>query len=92
MSVSSKSRIQSPSEQSSSAEDVGDEMNAVSPQNHAKGSSPNISSAEKSCENANRFSKDTTRSIGKVLGSTQGSKLKVHIILYLYFCLSSLFC
>ncbi|OIW18278.1 hypothetical protein TanjilG_31418 [Lupinus angustifolius] len=66
--ASPNSRMPSSSEQSSSAEDVIDQVTVVLPKNQAKGSSKKISHAEKSFENENICSEDTTTPMVELQG------------------------
>ncbi|XP_061346857.1 protein MICRORCHIDIA 4-like [Gastrolobium bilobum] len=71
LSASPKSRIQSSSEQSSSCDDISDQI-----KKQAKGGNQKTSNAKKSFENENECFRETTSS-GKTLQSTRESKLKV---------------
>ncbi|XP_061349529.1 protein MICRORCHIDIA 7-like isoform X2 [Gastrolobium bilobum] len=70
LSASPKSRIQSSSEQSSSCDDISDQI-----KKQAKGGNQKTSNAKKSFENDNECLQETTSS-GKALQSTRDSKLK----------------
>ncbi|XP_029130855.1 protein MICRORCHIDIA 7-like [Cajanus cajan] len=82
ISVSPKRRIQSSSEQSSSEDDVSDNGMPMK-----KSQTKYI--AEKSFENENGCSQDT--SIGKASQYTRGSKLKVVHIIFILLCSHSIF-